>query len=325
MIVLSSSLIDTKVRFPPTKVKQNLDSHEKNFAYCVVETWQRLTYPKNALTGRRNRTPVHCFAYSPEEAQSKGIQYFNHYKHIEVGQGGWFLTSDKMVVYCKKRESVYAHKSGYYLLHRFVTDMGTWFYSMKEGKEKVVPVINFAIFRAGGYRPLFTKNDYLEKLSKHRLKAFVSAYTHMVLKGKIDYDQLGRIISSGEQKSYRMYAIKILKLWKVKQMIQSDIKKALEKQGITIESAINKFEEAYGVAKSKKDAQTMTRIAEDYMELFKEKQAANTDPYPTQPPIDANYEELVTNGEKALEAGEATMEEEIAELMTIPKVPVHGR
>lgn len=289
-----------------------------------METWQRTTYPKNELTGRRHRTPVHCFAYTPEEAQAKGIQYLNHYKHIAVGQCGWFLTNDNYVVFCRKRESVYAHKSGYYMLHRFVTDMGTWFYSIKEGKEKVVPVINFAIFRAGGYRPLFTKNDYIEKLSRHRLKAFVSAYTHMVLNGKIDYDQLGRIISSSNQRSYRMYAIKILKLWKVKQMIQSDIKKALEKQGINVENALNKFEEAYAIAKGKKDAQTMTRIAEDYMELFKEKQAPNSDPYATNAPLDANYEELVTQGEKELDAHKTEFEDEIAELLTPPKVTVHG-
>jgi len=65
-----------------------------------------------------------------------------------------------------------------------------------------------------------------------------------------------------------------------------------------MKNVVNKFEEAYNIAKAKKDAQSMIRVAENYVDIFKEKQP-QADPYGALP-TDVQYEDI----SKSVEAGE---------------------
>lgn len=309
-----------------------------------METWTRITYqPINGEKGaRRRKVLVPCYAYTEEEARIKGINYAQRYQDIPVHGSGWFKTADNYVVYCRKHEHIFKHHYGYYYLRRFATDMGTWYYSIKADKEKVAPVIKFSVFKAGGYRPLFTKNDYFEKIPKHKLKVFVTMYVQMILKGQtIDYDMLGRVIQASDRKP-RITATKALKIWRVQEMIKNELRAELEKQGITFKDVVNKLEDAYNVAKSKKDAQSMIRVAENYMEVFKKEDKGG--PQIPQLPEDANYEDvtkLMHEGERALSGDplivekkalaevrsvleDGNLQEQINELMVFPELPKVG-
>ena len=292
-----------------------------------METWKRTTYP--LVNGQRSRVYQVCFAYTEAEAKEKGVLFYDHYRDIPLKGSGWFKTSDGMIVYCRKREHVYAHQGGAYVLQRFATDLGSFYYSIKNGQEKVAPDISFTLFKAGGCRPLYTKNDYLEKIPKHRLKAFVAAYVQMLLTSKVDYDVLGRILKH-KQMSFKKLAIKTLALWKVQEMVKNEMIKALEKQGITPDGVVNKFEEAYAVAKGKKDAQTMTRIAENYAKMYEEK-APKENPHGFgELPGDTKFEEIAdvieTDGvvkQPEVSEEEYDLQQEAAELLAnFPKLEV---
>lgn len=260
----SSALVKWESQFIFTVI----DNHALYIYICDVETWTRRTYPKRFDDQPRQLVMKTCHAYTPAEAEERSITYYEKYEDIPLGGDGWFKTDDGWIVHCFKRERIRDYPSTGYLMHRFHTDLGQWCYAKKEGNVTVRPTIQFHGFKANGYRPLYTKNDYIRKLNKPRLMLFVKAYVAMILKGeRVDYEMLGRIMER-KHWNYRKYALNLIKTWEVKEMISKELLKQFEAEGVTLKSTITKFEEAYAIAKAKKDAQTMTRVAENFLEVF---------------------------------------------------------
>lgn len=232
-----------------------------------METWTRTTYPLRQ-DGTRKKVLLNCIGYAQREADLQGVKYYTTINELVNGPG-WFLTDDGYVVYCYKVVLRISKKEMMYDLYRFQTDIGCINYAIKNHLPKFQPKVSFTVFKAGGWRPIGTKNDYIEKFSTRRLRLFAKAYATYIMNGrKVNWELLGMIAAPSDH-NFTLKAKKIIRYWKVERMIDEEFKKQLETNGVTMKGAIDKMEEAYAVAKSKKDAQTMVRVAENYIDIFK--------------------------------------------------------
>jgi len=218
--------------------------------------------------GARKKAVVHCIGYTQREADSQGVKYYKTINELVNGPG-WFLTDDGYVIYCYKVVLRISKKESMYDLYRFQSDIGCINFAIKNYLPKFQPKVSFAVFKAGGYRPIGTKNDYIDKFSTRRLRLFAKAYASFIISGrKVNWELLGMIVAPSDH-NYRLKAKKVIKYWKVERMIDEEFKKELATSGITMKNAIDKMEEAYATAKKKGDAQSMIRVAENYIDIFK--------------------------------------------------------
>lgn len=226
---------------------------------CTVETWKRRTYPKDA-NGKQKLVMVRCIGYEQHEADRDGLKYGSL---VELVRGpAWFLTDDKYVIRCHKvdvpKNKVYCYK--------FFTDMGVISYNPQKPPNKT----SFTVFKNTGYRPLSNAPTRVNYRGA-RGRMFAKAYVAFVISGqKVDWAFLGRLVFP-KDRNLAARGKKTLNFWEIRKMIDDETGKQLEKLGITLKGAVDKMEEGYAVAKAKKDAQSMIRVAENYLDLFNKK------------------------------------------------------
>lgn len=241
-----------------------------------MERWTRDTYPIQA-NGKRRKVKVACIGYEKKEADTLGIQYVK--PHELLHGPSWFITDDGYVIRCHKVKIEFKSEIRAYERWGFYTDMGHLKCAYVDGNLKFCTQTSFATFKAGGFRPIGTKNDYRKTYRNKRGAMFARAYVYMVIRGeKINWEFLGRLIRP-DDKNLVARGKRTMRYWEIQQMIQNEFEKELKDNGVSIGESVRMLKEAYDVAKGKKDAQSMIRVAENYIDMVKKsKQSNSSDP-----------------------------------------------
>jgi DNA-binding transcriptional regulator GbsR (MarR family) len=251
--------------------------------------------------GKRKRVFVECRGYNEEEARSLGLNYVSSYRLLQ--SPGWFKCDDENIIcYCYKIEPINIKNVFGYVRTLFRTDIGSLYATWRQGVQDKHTPANFRVFRASGFIPLYTKNEYSRFLRRSpRWRAFCIVYAGMVASNKkINMHVLAAIISPENPTIGKVY--KILRYSETKEMIEQELRKQFEASGVTVNTAIQKLEEAYAIAKGKKDAQSMIRVAENYLEVFK-KNAKNPQQDPAEIAPSFEVEQNIAKAEEQLNAG----------------------
>lgn len=183
----------------------------------------------------------------------------------ECQPGEWGLTDDGFVAQCLKRR-VYSSQGKDHTNLEFSFGQ-VFFLPGKKDKRKLL----YAPRRDTEVYTGLTNKPFWELWAqKAQTKRFVDAYVTQFLAGRIDWKQLGTIFSCDEPYPAIKAKALIKKRW-VKDMIDKKVGDALTAKGVTREDVIEMLLEAKKIAATKQDAGNITRVAENFIDMFQMK------------------------------------------------------
>lgn len=198
--------------------------------------------------------------YSQSEADDAGIKY-SHWK--EAKEGEWALSDDGYVGECLSVMGPYTNYQNY-KRYFMVFSYGKAFkcHSAK---------LNFLDHKATNSYCWIGTNDWATKESRTtRGKRFITAYVMMFMAGEsIDWKKLGLIYRPDRKGTApARVAKRLFKQEAFKEMIQQKMIEVFKGKNISEEDVIEMFQDALAVAKDKKDAKEMRKVAEDFRDMF---------------------------------------------------------
>lgn len=199
--------------------------------------------------------------YTLEEAEANNIE-FKYWKNAKAGEYG--LTDDNYVAKCIKRR-IYNKRVNvvYPFGQQFINKSGS-------GKLEYEPH-KFS----GSFSMITAKKAWETKKGKTLYKQFAKIYALMSLSGNIDYELLGKSLGKNEAIPAAKAKALLKKEW-MQEMVDKEIKKHLDKKGIDEGNVIDMINEAYAIAKDKKDPSNMLRASENFVNILGMK-ASNKD------------------------------------------------
>lgn len=195
-----------------------------------------------------------------EEADVRKIHYKRWYE-CEPGEYG--LTDDGYVLYTRRKRLLAGPRGS------------AWIFGYKHVASKAWTGNGKHTHFSYGDSQIAGQHWVTQELGKKRTRDVIRTYVTMLLTGTVDWDVLGRMYRP-DQQIPRATVKRLFKQEKVKDLIRQEVTQALAKKNISEESVLDMYIEAHGVAKSKQDAATMTRVAEDLTEILDMKPGKET-------------------------------------------------
>tara|TARA_X000001382_G_scaffold64136_1_gene44399 strand:- start:1855 stop:2676 length:822 start_codon:yes stop_codon:yes gene_type:complete len=191
--------------------------------------------------------------YTLEEAKKNKLDY-KYWKEAKAGEYG--LTDDNYVAKCIKRRTYSGRVNVVYPFgQQFINKSGS-------GKLEYEPH-KFS----GSFSMISSKKAWETKKGKTLYKQFAKIYALMTLAGKVNYQKLGKALGDSEALPSAKAKALLKKEW-MQDMVNEEIKKHLDKKGIDEGNVIDMINEAYEIAKTKKDPSNMLRASENFVNIL---------------------------------------------------------
>jgi len=219
------------------------------------------------VNGKRTFVYVDHSIYHKDDKEAQSLNYKPWY---ECEKGDWGISSDGYIAECLDAK-IYKVNRGRTKWVKF--PYGSSFYRL--WKKDQSAKLFYEKHRDNRAYNSVSCRPYWESWKRQtHYQAFVKAYVIMLMKGKIDYNALGRILEQGNPNPW-MLAKQKLKTKAIQNMIDKELERVLVAEGVTRKAVIRMLKEAAAIARKKRDATNMLRAAEDFVDIYrmKDKQA----------------------------------------------------
>jgi hypothetical protein len=199
--------------------------------------------------------------YTKEEADADHSLGYCHWK--EAGVGDMAITDDDYVMECLTRQD-YTDKNGNVKTYVKLSGGVGW----TNNASKINFKLNHAHNTYTKVNPAKDWEDY--EVSSTRGKNTINTYATMMLNGKVDYHQLGKIYRPND-KIPEATVRRFLKNKRVKMEVEKKVKQILTDKSITKEFAIDNLLRALEMAEHKGDIGNYLKANDQVMDLLEMK------------------------------------------------------
>jgi len=213
----------------------------------------------DVIKKRRNKRRVEYKVYHKLEADELKLPYKSWRDFSNIKEGDWVLTDDNYI--CEVIQiRLYKNKKGQEN-REFVYSIGRMWES-PHNKLEYLPrkeLRNFSTVKP--------QSHIDRELKNRRAKDTITAYTTMIMGGKVDYGVLGTIYRP-DQKVPEATVRRFLRQDKVREQVAEELEKIFVENGITKEFAIKLIIEAVDAARIKGSSAELLKCSQEIQELL---------------------------------------------------------
>lgn len=202
-------------------------------------------------TGPKQEFEYEAYIYTEEEASNKGIQWL-YWKDERVKEGDWVITDDLYVVQVRsvKEYTNRRNKTNRFLL---TTIAPAWV--TKQAKLLWEPRKEI-----GDYSGTHPDRWVNREKRKGRTRRAIKLYVNMLVNGKVDLQKCGQLYRPDIKWSTRAFK-QLLKKEEIQEMVQDELQKLFEREGITREFIVQKHKQAIELGEGKNDGYLILKAA----------------------------------------------------------------
>jgi len=218
---------------------------------------------KLSSEGKREYFEKEYFVYTQEEADRQKLAYKPWYEAVP---GEYGISDDKYVALCLKKDA-YADRKHKTVM--FSYSYGRMFATFKKGRDRPHQRLLFEPHRESeNFSMVSSKPWYEKEKGRTRNKEFAKAYViQRTSTGKIDYEQLGKIIDPWNPLPTVAAKKKLKKKW-VREMISKEMREVLTEKGVSEGHVIDMILIAAQLATKKSDVTNLLRAAENLAKIL---------------------------------------------------------